>query len=191
MPAIDAGGQSAGGSTIFGIPAKFVIIGGGAAALAFFLINRSGSSKSADTGSSDSAVYGQALGPNAALALGSLETQVLQQSGKLQEQAQGYYDQMTGQLASGFGSLGTRLDTQAQNLSGIATGVDWISNQALVNQQLLLDEAHEIRTGIATQIDPAHAQQYRDLQTAFSKWLGEQFLTANENRPIASLPRAA
>lgn len=126
MPDVPVGQPSGGG--IAGIPTKWLLIGGGGAALAFLLLRKPSPTSSTPTGSD--ATYGQALGPNAALALGSLETQTLQQSGVIQEQLQKYFASM-GDSISG---LSTHLDTQAAILGnqqeelkqGLITGVNEI-----------------------------------------------------------------
>lgn len=108
MPPIPVGsGGGGGGSTVAGIPTKWLLIGGGAAALAFFVLPRMGGGGSAKSGQNvgaDDATYGAALGPNAALALGDLQTRVLQESGYVQEQLKDYFDASAADLA----------DTQAE-----------------------------------------------------------------------------
>lgn len=103
-----------GGGTIMGIPTRWAIIGAGGAALALFLFTRKGSGggqqQSGDilTGGT----YGDSLGPHAALALGSLENQLLQQSGIIQEQSERWGD-----------SLQSLLDSQATQLSDLGAGL--------------------------------------------------------------------
>lgn len=106
---------SGGGSTIAGIPTKYVLIGGGAAALGLFLFMRKtpgGAATSNDSDVTTGSQYGANLGPNASLALGSLENQLLQQSGILQDYSEKRFD-----------SLQSTLDSQASQLSDSFGGV--------------------------------------------------------------------
>lgn len=155
MPDIDVSGQPAGGG-IAGIPTKWLLIGGGAAALAFVMLRNTGAP--AAGGNNDVAtgqgVYGQALGPNAALALADTQHQILTQSGLIQDQLQHYFDAQAQQLSdwgtgitgavSGVASqvtdvsssitgLSGHLDTQAQNLTSLLT--QWGELNAAIGQQ--------------------------------------------------------
>jgi len=96
MPEVPVGaaGGSGGG---FPIPPRFLIIGGGALVVMFLLYRaKGGGGQSGDVVTGD-AVYGSSLGPNAALALGGLQNQLMSESGALQElftqQAQALGDQ--------------------------------------------------------------------------------------------------
>ena len=169
------GSPGGGGGTIAGIPTKWLLIGGGAAVVAFFLIQKPGSSGGGSQQPLPSdAVYGQALGPNAALALGSLETQVLQQSGKLQEQQQGYYDQLSAQLSSGVGTL-------SSGISGVSTDIGGLKD-------IFQSSAADLSSGIAGVSDYQHAMERTILslylprleaehqtRTQISQWFRDRF----------------
>jgi hypothetical protein len=133
--AVEDSGPGGGGGvppTVAGIPTKYAVIGAGGILLAFFFLNRSKApvsprnADSVDVATGDT-VYGQALGPNAALALGSLQTELMQQSGKLQGQAQGYYEDITKAIADQGVSFGSSLqahyDAQAAHLSDIGASL--------------------------------------------------------------------
>lgn len=141
-----------GGSTIAGIPTKYILIGGGAAALGIFMFMRkSPASASNDSDVTTGGQYGANLGPNASLALGSLETQLLQQSGILQDQAEKRYD-----------SLQSSLDTQATHLSDIG-GYQHAQQQSILGlyQGMLFPQGYD--SGNPTQVK------------AWSDWLRDKF----------------
>lgn len=124
MPPVPVGQPSVGGG-IAGIPTKWIVIGGGAAALGlFFLSNRKGTEAPADP---NAPTYGAALGPNAALALGDLTNKIGRESGLLQEQLQGYFAGIGDSISGLSGQLDTQalaLSDQYQNLTGqIDTGI--------------------------------------------------------------------
>lgn len=95
-------GESGG---IGGIPTKYLLMGAGGLLVAFLLLRQQSSGSGTPS-------TGNALGPNASLALGSLDTDLRQQAGDIQQliQKQGT-------------DLGTHLDAQAQALGGQITQV--------------------------------------------------------------------
>lgn len=111
MADLDIGGGAGGAG---GIPTRYVIIGAGVLGVgAILLMQRRGG------GGGEQQSYGANLGPNAALALGSLETRLAQESGNLQLLMRDYRDE-----------LGEQLDTAAAGLSdAFAGGVGRLSGQ--------------------------------------------------------------
>lgn len=89
---------------------RYLLIGGGGIVVAFLFLRGKGGGE--DRGqNSDTVTYGGGtLAPNAALALGSLETQLMQQSGIIQDHADDLFD-----------SLHSQLDTQASALSDVGS----------------------------------------------------------------------
>lgn len=130
-------GEGSGG--VGGIPTRYLLLGAGGLVVAFFFLRGKGSGGSdAETGPGS---YGGGLGPNAALALGGLQSQVMQESGYLQElftkQAQAlgdqdqqqYDDLLSAIFTSGSGLqtyFGERFDTlqagQESNLASVQSG---------------------------------------------------------------------
>lgn len=120
MASLDIGGGAGGG--IGGIPTRYVIIGAGVLGVgAILLMQRRGG------GGGEQQTYGANLGPNAALALGSLETKLAQESGNLQLQLRDYFegvgdrfDAAADDLGDQFGILGTSVDMMRQRQEEIA-----------------------------------------------------------------------
>jgi hypothetical protein len=115
-----------GESKIMGIPTKWALIGAGGAALGLFLFTR----KSPGGGGGDSgdgSAYGETLGPHGALALGSLESQLLKQSGLIQEYATARFD-----------DLESSLDEQAAQLGDLGTAFTGVGDYQRSMQQSIL-----------------------------------------------------
>lgn len=176
MPELDIGGGGmggGGGGTIAGIPLKFVAIGAGALVVMYLLTRgKSGGSQDASGG-----VYGPALGPNASIALGSLESTVRQNQGALEQlfshqaatlgdlstSIQQDYGDLSSKLGTGFGGLTSQITqsqiTQQQQgalFEAILRQI-WGGQQGQ-SQQFLNDQQQQI-------IDTANAQ-VRQLQAA-------------------------
>ncbi len=116
MPPVPVG-QPSGGGGVMGIPTKYLLLGGGGLALAFFLMQQRGGAPVASD--PNAPTYGAALGPNAALALGDLSNRIGRESGLLQEQLQGYF----GGLGDSISGLSAHLDEQAGALSDQGTAL--------------------------------------------------------------------
>lgn len=129
---IEVGGGG-GGGTIAGIPQKYAIIGAGALLVGGFLLWQKSSGGGGSSSGDPNSTYGAALGPNAALALGDLQTRLMQESGRLQEQISAGFSGVGGGLAglssqldaaaSALGDQGTLQQTQLFNyLNSLAGG---------------------------------------------------------------------
>jgi len=133
---------------------RILLIGGGAlvVALIIWFARRSGAPASSSDDDS------QVAGPNAALAIGSLESRLQERTGRLEETlaaiASGQSD--TEGLISGL------QDSQASALARLYATV--VQGQGADSR-----EAHEIRTAINSMISPGDAQTYRDMQNAFEQ----------------------
>lgn len=150
MPDISTGGSPPAGPG--GIPTKYLIIGGGAALVGLFLfMNKGGGAAAPDPAN---ATYGPALGPNAALAVGDLQNRFLSESGVLQQQSMGYFDE-----------LHTLLDSQAQALSDQATVTQGGINRFesfLPRFEAFYSRQEEINKR-AEQIDAERRAEYEDI----------------------------
>lgn len=82
MPTIPVGEGGGGGSPL---PVKWLLLGGGGLLVAFLVMRGKSSGGGGGDVATGESIYGSALGPNAALALGGLQTQVMQESGYLQQ----------------------------------------------------------------------------------------------------------
>ena len=103
-----------GSGGIGGIPTRYVIIGAGVLGVgAILLMQRRGGS-----GGATDQTYGASLGPNAALALGSLETRLAQESGNLQLLMRDYRDELGEQLDAAAAGLGDSFAGGVGRLSG-------------------------------------------------------------------------
>jgi hypothetical protein len=122
MPSIpiDTGG---GGGGIGGIPTRYLVIGGGAIVAAFFFMQRGKSAAPASQPGdvATGGVYGSALGPNAALALGDLQNRLMQESGTLQQQIAQSTGGLGKQVSDTLTGLSSRIDVAASTLGDQGT----------------------------------------------------------------------
>lgn len=107
---VDVAVGSGGSGGIGGIPTKYVLIGAGVLGVAALLLyqQRGGGGSGGDSNS----VYGAPLGPNAALALGGLQTELMQQSGYLQE----LFTKQNDALGAQIGGLGATAGMNTQSI---------------------------------------------------------------------------
>lgn len=127
MADINVGGGAGGG--IGGIPTRYVAIGAGVLGVGVILLmQRRGA------GAGEQQSYGANLGPNAALALGSLETRLAQESGNLQLLMRDYRDDLGDQLDAAaaalgdqYGVLGSRVEVYGQRQEEIGR---YLANKA-------------------------------------------------------------
>lgn len=117
MPDMEIGG---GGGGIGGIPTRYLIIGAGVLGVGVILMMQRGASTPAPNDSTQVS-YGTSLGPNASLALGSLETEFRQAIGDTQQQLSDHFNDQTTTITGDYDSLtaqllglGTGLTTQVQ-----------------------------------------------------------------------------
>lgn len=149
---IDVGSPGASSSPLAN-PRVLLVIGGSVLlAVVFLLVRRSSSTPEAT--SSDVA------GPNAALAIGSLESRLKEGTGRLEELIAGQGTSLSGQLGGLSGQLGSL---------GDALG-DIGSMQLSLGQRDLLEQ-HQIRTQIQALTDPANAQWY---QAEYYRWARDE-----------------
>lgn len=124
MPELEIGSDAGGGGdTIAGIPKKWAIIGAGAAVMGLFFFTMKGRSGGA-AATADPNAAPNTLGPNASLALGSLENTLRQRSGEIEElftkQGAAQTATLSSLFGSGFADLTTHIDTAADDLSNQA-----------------------------------------------------------------------
>lgn len=156
---------------------RVLLIGGGAVVLALvvYMMRRGGATANPDNESIDGATT-----PDQALALGSLESRVAERTGRLEE----ILATLGGNVSGGFAGVNAGLGGLGDDLSGLRdltnSGFGSVWDQIVDGQFADTAEAHEIRTGINTLLNPAGAQEYRDAQTAFEAWLlSRRALAAN------------
>lgn len=107
------------GSAVGGIPTKWLLIAGGGALVAFFLFqNKGGGENQADQGAN-----AQYLGPNAALAIGDLQNQMLTQSGIIQDYAEHRFDSLQSSLDTAAAGLGDQLTQNYDYSRGLQQSV--------------------------------------------------------------------
>lgn len=112
MADVNIGGSGGGG--IAGIPTRYVIIGAGVLGVgAILMMQRRGAA-----GGDGEQSYGANLGPNAALALGSLETRLAQESENLQLLMRDYRTELGDQLDASAAALGDTVTGGVGRLSG-------------------------------------------------------------------------
>lgn len=119
----DSGGEVVIGSpdppsTPFGLPPRVLLIGGGALALAivFLLVKRQGSGSVAASGASTTAPG--SLTPDAAIALGSLESTLRQRSGDIEALLTGARDDVLDQIGSTETSFLGAIDASNRSTQG-------------------------------------------------------------------------
>lgn len=110
-----------GGGGVGGIPTKYVLIGAGVLGVAALLLYQQRGGGGGGDGSES--VYGAPLGPNAALALGSLQTELMQQSGYLQELFTKQSDALGAQIGGLGATAGTNQAAIQERLNQILGGV--------------------------------------------------------------------
>lgn len=181
MPEIEIGPSDGGGGGVGGIPRKWLLIGAGGIGLAaFFLWQRSAGGGAGGGEGGANGTYSGQLGPNAAVALGSLQTDLRQQSGLLQHQLADYFADVNTTLggigAAGASSLdllgGLSDDVQAgfaaqqQGLTGalgtITSGFGQVG-AALQNSLLRQEEWGQLLA--------AMTQQSQDLQRHYGEYV--------------------
>lgn len=148
VPELEIGPGAGSGGGIAGIPTKYLILGAGALGVAALLfMNRSGGGGPA-TGNEPS----PQLGPNAALALGGLETRVLQESGRLQEQFADYFGDLSSIMDTRAGELNSRFDQFGSEISGVRDLVSANSAQGQAALAQLADQLGRQIGAVGTQV---------------------------------------
>jgi hypothetical protein len=131
MADIDIGGGDGGSGGVGGIPTKYLVMGGGALLVGGLLLYSQ--SKGGGGSSSQSAGTNQTLGPNASIALGTLDTDLRQQVGDMEQ----LFTKQANDLAGSVGGISSQLTGVSgdlnTHLNDLATGQSQLYNQAAAN----------------------------------------------------------